>query len=78
MAVEMETYIQKLRERKKIAFGSAFPNSIIAPSWMFYARTFPAGEIENLPIKTNTIRLSLGLEDAEDLVKDLTTALEGI
>jgi cystathionine beta-lyase/cystathionine gamma-synthase len=65
-------------KRFRIAFGSAFPTSIIAPCWLFYSRTFPAGEIANYGVNRNTIRLSIGLEEPESLIEDLEQALKCI
>lgn len=62
----------------RIAFGSAFPTSVIAPCWLFYARAFPEGENINCAINRRTIRLSIGLEESQALIEDLDQAIRCI
>lgn len=59
----------------KIAFGTGFTQSIANPAWLFYARSFPEAQEGNSAILENTIRLSVGIEKEEDLIKDLENAL---
>jgi cystathionine beta-lyase/cystathionine gamma-synthase len=39
-------------------------------------REVPAAQREKLGIKDNFLRMSIGLEDADDLIKDLDEALK--
>lgn len=60
----------------KIAFGTGYTTSIAGPLQLFYLRTFtndPPGSVVGSPA---SIRLSVGLEDADDLIGDLDQALE--
>lgn len=61
----------------RIAFGTGFTQSIANPAWLFYARSFPEAQEGPSAIKDNTIRLSVGIESAEDLIADLKQALSG-
>jgi cystathionine beta-lyase/cystathionine gamma-synthase len=59
----------------KIAFGTGFTRSIANPAWLFYARSFPEAQNGPWDIFDTTIRLSVGIEPAEELVADLERAL---
>lgn len=59
----------------KIAFGTGFTQSIANPAWLFYARSFPEPQTGNSAIKDTTIRLSVGIEPAQELIDDLEQAL---
>lgn len=59
----------------KIAFGTGFTKSIANPAWLFYARSFPEAQTGSWDIYDTTIRLSVGIEPAEELIADLETAL---
>jgi cystathionine beta-lyase/cystathionine gamma-synthase len=59
----------------KIAFGTGFTRSIANPAWLFYARSFPEAQTGPWDIYDTTIRLSVGIEPAEELIADLETAL---
>lgn len=71
---ETKEMINKL-ENFKIAFGSAYPTSIVSPGFLFYTRSFPECEIEMYGVQKNTVRLSIGLEPLESLISDLQHAL---
>lgn len=59
----------------KIAFGTGFTRSIANPAWLFYARSFPEAQAGSWDIYDTTIRLSVGIEPAEELIADLEQAL---
>lgn len=58
-----------------LAFGTAYSKSIAAPTWLFYARSFPEPQIGASAILPTTVRLSIGLEAADVLIQDLDQAL---
>jgi cystathionine beta-lyase/cystathionine gamma-synthase len=58
----------------KLAFGTGFTQSIAAPAWLFYARSFPEQQLGASTIGDTTIRLSIGIENASDLIEDLKQA----
>lgn len=59
----------------RIAFGTGFTQSIANPAWLFYARSFPEAQAGPWAIRDTTIRLSVGIEPAGDLIADLDAAL---
>jgi cystathionine beta-lyase/cystathionine gamma-synthase len=59
----------------RIAFGTGFTQSIANPAWLFYARSFPEKQVGQSAINQNTIRLSVGIEPADELIADLKQAL---
>lgn len=59
----------------KIAFGTGFTQSIANPAWLFYARSFPEQQSGPSGIFDNTVRLSVGIECSDDLIRDLDAAL---
>lgn len=71
---EMRTVLDRLNSFK-IAFGTGFTQSIANPAWLFYARSFPEAQTGNSAINHNTIRLSVGIEPTDVLLKDLEEAL---
>ena len=62
-------------EKFRIAFGTGFTQSIANPAWLFYARTFPEKQTGPWDIYETTIRLSVGIEPANELISDLDKAL---
>jgi len=50
--------------------------SIICPTDLFFGTDLGQEEKKEMGINENTLRLSVGLEDPEDLINDLTQALE--
>ena len=50
---------------------------IYAPA-ISYLKELPQEQFKNLGISLGTMRVSIGLEDAEDLIEDLSKALEYI
>jgi cystathionine beta-lyase/cystathionine gamma-synthase len=59
----------------KIAFGTGFTRSIANPAWLFYARSFPEAQTGPWDIYDTTIRLSVGIEEPQELIADLEKAL---
>jgi cystathionine beta-lyase/cystathionine gamma-synthase len=59
----------------RIAFGTGFTQSIANPAWLFYARSFPEAQVGPAAILDTTIRLSVGIEPAAELIADLDAAL---
>lgn len=51
--------------------------SLICPSELFFGLDLSSEEREKLEINSHSIRLSVGLEDFDDLVRDLDEALRG-
>jgi cystathionine beta-lyase/cystathionine gamma-synthase len=49
--------------------------SIICPTHLFFGDDLSAEDKEEMGINPYSLRLSVGLEDAEDLIEDLKTAL---
>ena len=75
-AEDMRKVVDKL-EVFKIAFGTGFTQSIANPAWLFYARSFPEKQEGISAINETTVRLSIGIEPAQELIADLKQALEG-
>lgn len=59
---------------QKVSFGTA-DSRIETPATMSHA-TFAAADLARLGITAATVRLSIGLEDVDDLINDLATALK--
>ena len=51
-------------------------DSLVAPCDLFFARDLSQEERKKAGISPGTVRLSLGLEDADDLIADLEQALK--
>lgn len=49
--------------------------SIICPTLMFFGTDLPESEREGMGMNAYSVRLSVGLEDADDLIEDLNKAL---
>ena len=49
--------------------------SVVAPSAFFYGGGFTPQEQESAGLLGGTVRLSIGIEDADDLISDLESAL---
>lgn len=62
-------------KRFALTVGTGYCQSIINPARMFYARHFSEEQTGISAINDNTIRLSLGIEPAQELLDDLDTAL---
>lgn len=81
LAFDLRAGAQAMRETLdrlrlfRIAFGTGFTQSIANPAWLFYARSFPEAQTGRSAILDSTIRLSIGIEPAEDLIADLEAAL---
>lgn len=56
-----------------VSLGST--ESIICPTHLFFGEDLNAKDKEEMGINTYSLRLSVGLEDAEDLIEDLKQAL---
>ena len=72
---DMRNAVDKL-EVFKIAFGTGVTQSIANPAWLFYARSFPETQEGISAINETTVRLSIGIEPAAELIADLKQALE--
>lgn len=73
-AEEMRHVLDRMKVFR-IAFGTGFTQSIANPAWLFYARSFPEPQTGLSAITNSTIRLSVGIEPQEELLKDLEQAL---
>ena len=49
--------------------------SLVLPSTLMWVREFTAEQRAISQIKPGTVRLSIGIEDADDLIEDLEQAL---
>jgi cystathionine beta-lyase/cystathionine gamma-synthase len=54
------------------------PESLIIPPGLMGPPDLPAELAGQSGVEAGTVRLSLGLEDVEDLVADIEQALEGV
>lgn len=59
----------------KLAGSLGCTESLVAASRLFYGRDLSDQECEDVALLHSTVRLSIGLEDVEDLWSDLTQAL---
>ncbi len=72
---QIQAFIKKLKLFKLTAsLGST--KSLIAPVEVFYTRDLNAAEKSACDIEPGTMRISVGLEDTDDLIADLKGALE--
>lgn len=74
-AAAMKATLDQMQQFK-IAFGTGFTKSIANPAWLFYARSFPEAQTGAWDIYDTTIRLSVGIEPVEELLADLSRALQ--
>lgn len=56
-----------------VSLGST--ESIICPTHLFFGDDLSAGDKIDLGISTESLRMSVGIEDVEDIIEDLKTAL---
>lgn len=59
----------------KLAASLGCTESLVAPSRLFYGRDFSESECEEVALLDSTVRLSIGLEDVDDIWEDLEQAL---
>lgn len=75
VAVSADKFCHKLKLVQLTAsLGST--ESIICPTGTFFGTDLSPADREEMGINTLSLRLSIGLEDAEDLINDLTDALK--
>lgn len=75
VAVSADKFCHKLNLIQLAAsLGSA--ETIICPTLTFFGLDLSADEKKGVGINTHTLRLSVGLEDAHDLIEDLKVALD--
>ncbi len=75
VAVSADKFCHKLK-LIQLAASLGSSESIICPTQTFFGQDLDAHDKNEIGINTHTLRLSVGLEDAKDLIADLTQALE--
>lgn len=70
----LSPFIEKLR-LFTLASSLGSTDSLVAPSLYFYAADLTAEQRAQAGISDGTVRLSIGVEDADDLIADLKNAL---
>lgn len=75
VAASADKFCHKLK-LIQLAASLGSSESIICPTQTFFGQDLDAHDKKEIGINSHTLRLSVGLEDAKDLIADLTQALE--
>lgn len=60
------------------AFGAGFVRSLVSPAQLFYTRGFDFKPTGSCVVSPTTIRLSIGIEDVQELISDLQSAFASL